>query len=97
MELSFVSEHQISVNNVENTSGEQSTAEMISELMGLLVACGLMIGAIVGVMVIQIGFRDAYEGTNDILVGALWGGAIGALISWIGVWAAEKYAAKSTR
>ena len=91
-----MSEHQVSVNDIKRNPGEASPAEMVSELMGLLVACGLMIGAIIGVMVIQIGFRDAYDGTTDILVGAFAGGAVGAIVSYIGVRIAENMAGKSS-
>jgi hypothetical protein len=92
-----VSDYQASVSDMKKTGGEDSAAEMISEMMGLVVACGLMIGAIVGVMVIQIGFRDSFQGGNDVLVGSLAGGAIGAVVSWAGMWLAERMAGKASR
>jgi hypothetical protein len=92
-----VSEHQVSMNEVKSNPGEHSSAEMISELMGLVVAVGLMFGAIVGVMINMLGAGDGVEFGTGTVSAALIGAVIGSLVCFVAIRIAESMASKSSR
>jgi hypothetical protein len=77
---------QISQTSQTHTNpGEESAAEMVDELMGLMVAVGLIVGAIIGVMLLIFGFSGSFEPGDAVLYGALGGGAVGAILSFFTV------------
>ena len=92
-----MSEHQVSVDTVKRNPGEHSVAEMISELMGLVVAVGLMFGAGIGAMVNLIGSGGNFEVGSAVIIATLTGASIGTLVAFLSVRLAEKWAEKSDR
>jgi len=82
-----------------DTQPEQDArpARLVSLSMGLMLGCGLIMGALVGALLVHFLLDDAFGLGHDVTIGAIAGAIVGAILSVASVKALSSRVAEKNR